>query len=897
MSKAGDAPAGTRSEPIFWPPWGEVDGYPALARYVVPQTVQHAGLRGVAGEKPADLDRATLDMAVAEASFGQLRERGIGYRADFLLERRQRVRDARWVLEGGEANCLDLTLLHASMCFDAGAAPLVVIGHGHACLLLRLGGQEDDDWQDAIHEIDGARRAALPIPGAREEAPGVFTLTNLDAFEEQLDLGRFLLVDSMCVAVGRAAGWEEARASARRRLLAYLRIVDAAWLIASGEVRPLPVPTAHPGIGIYVPGGDLEAERYGSREEVMDDLSTSSGLVVLHGEAGTGKSVLARLAVLGSRHASGWFLDASSASSLIDSLAQAELAELGRSGEGLSSQDREAFALAAVARLRNDAKHEWVVVLDNAEADPRELLDWIPRPTGRQLVLATAIDPRRWIEAGAMPLSLDPLTEGDIRAGSLDEAVVQLIEGRPLLLESIKQLQRAEGSDALLLAARRVEARTDLSSALRGPAMLWGAMAELTGPEEQRLCLLAALLPPDHIPAQPLERLAGAGGGVSRMVGLGLLRASGSSGEMGMHRLMGEAIRHHTTAGQLTDMALAVCAEEEMLGVLEQFGDEDTVNRLRVLLDEADAESRGFDGRLGRAFHGLATVCDLKGETLLSSAMFGRALERLDPGLPEYSLLVADALQGRAREVFQREEVSDAALSEAESWAIEAQQRVLEVGRPDRLGRYVAMQGLIKRRTALLIEDPLERGRALGEALDLLEDADARRRDHAPAEQLRSRYNLAGVRVDMAWCDRESAARLLAEAERIYGSVRDGRVELYGRRRHPFVAACHHGLAKVDYARALLLEAEPRERTRWLRGATASISEALEQRQEYEVDRDRQHTRESLALQAKITLLRLDLASGSLAASEASLSQLAVDLEASAAMGAGLVDANIPTER
>src|SRR5207247_664398 len=103
------------------------------------------------------------------------------------------------------------------------------------------------------------------------------------------------------------------------------------------------------------------------------------GTVVLHGDSGTGKSTIARQVAFDAQFGAAWFLTASDRQALINSLEQAERAELGAGGDSIEHTDRLGYALNALTRLGR-ADDEWVVVLDNADGDPGELMTWLPQP-------------------------------------------------------------------------------------------------------------------------------------------------------------------------------------------------------------------------------------------------------------------------------------------------------------------------------------------------------------------------------------------------------------------------------------------------------------------------------------------------------------------------------------
>lgn len=853
----------------FWPTWGEGDGDQLLAQFVSPATTLPRASLDIIPSQRIGGDGAAADLAVARTSFDELSARGIAAALDpwIPLTTQQQIRDPEWLIANGVGNCLDLTLTHAAMCLQAGAAPHIAVGHGHAFLLLRLGARSDPDWPD----ID-----PLPLWGAsgREQADfgGVYRIDDPASVLSGIEAGELVAIESLAVT-DSAVTFEEATRRGSELIRRGVRLVDVGWLQREGGVAPLDRPEDHAGTGPYVPGGRAESVSYPSRTTVVGDILELTGIVAIYGEQGSGKSTIARGLAAGAPHAAGWFLDASSRQTLINSLAQAELAELNRPGEGLSDQEREGYAYAALSRLQR-ATHPWTVVFDNANGDPLEIRSLVPEPKDGQLLVVTTTEPR-WRKL-AHPIDLDRLDEADVEArvgAGLSHELSELINGRPLMLEAFRSF--SEESGVSLAAVKAPEAEGDLPEAVRGPAALWDAVRSILAEGERSLALRAAYLPPDYLPAALLERLSGTPEGtVERLASLGLLGLEPRTRTATLHRLFGAAIRRDEAADP-AEIAAQLCSDPEVLDLLDRRGDAETIERLAESVKSA--ASSGLDG-LAVGLHGLASVLELKGNTPASAALYELAQPRLEATGEDNVLLVVDCLHGRARLINQQHADDGLLLKRALEWVEEARSLCEREGHAERLGRPLAMKGLLEQKVAKLEPNREQRLRLLQQAQETLREADRLRVefiDEADPERLRSYFNLAGSAIELARADPSRAAEHLDVAAEVYETVAQGRVEIYGRHHHPHIAACLYGLSVVNYFRATLLDVDAEQRTEWLRLAAEVGDRALAQRQAFDGSRDLLDTDKSLKMQAKIALARWSVParhSGELTSFEAELS-------------------------
>ena len=826
-------------EGVVWPAWGFDEGLDRLARYV--STVALPAELADAGELAQD--------DVARDRYERLRGEKLRYAYEPYVpprSNRQQIRDPRLLLRAGVGTCLDLATAYAAMCLEAHAAPLLAVGDGHAWVLLHL---------DALEALRNQR--PMTLPGTEpHDRPGVLRVADLPALREAIEKDASVVaVDA--VRVTRGSSFVDAARHGTALLRSTTRLVDVAWLHGHG-VAPLRAPTRAPGIRPYAPGGRSAVTRYRGRG-LPTELLARPGTIVLHGESGTGKTTIARALAVEQRLGAGWVLNASSRETLVDALAQAELAQRDIGVDELSDQLREGYAYAALDRLRT-TDDEWVVVLDNADGSPRALRGLLPRPRGGQRLIVTTTNGRDWAAAPGVDhrVPLAPLSEEAILEELDGDAVLAAATGGlPLVLEAYRAFLSSEehGATALHTAAQQRS----------GPAALWAALADV-GAFDGRLslCAVAALLPPDRVPATLAERLGDADdGAVGELARRGLLLDSGEAARL--HRLFGAAVREalDADAGELLDgAAVRIATDAEALVLLDRHGDPVTIRSLDRRLGGIDDRTHHPDPTLGRALHGLAAVLELKGDTAGSAALYERAERHLQADTTEERRLLAECLHGRARLVNQRSTRDEPLLRAAVEWTQDAQRLQQGAGNPDGVGKSRALEGLLLQKTVNFAGTKADKLKILLDAKEILEEAHGLREDKLPVghpELLRSEFNLAGNRVELAHLEREHARAHLGRAAEVYRNVDAGRRALYDLERHPHIAACRNGLGIVQYYVSLYVATTAEERTAALRAATGYVEDALAQRQAFDGDDDLADTQKSLALLGKILVARTAL--------------------------------------
>jgi hypothetical protein len=842
------------------------DGVGALARYVSESSLE--GIRALAlrnamqSRRSAD-DPASEDASVAGALYDLMLRLDLdpAYERWSAMKPVQRIRHPQLVIDDGVGNCLEFALMYAAMCLREHVAPLVAIVHGHAFVLLQLGRfVQEPSATPGAPEGEGWPRFTLD--GAREIEPGVHHVTaaNSAPLVDRVATGELVAVNAFDAAEGFSLAEAKGHASARLKD-EWLTLVDVPWLHSQPATGPVAAPASLVTISPYIPGGEDFLIPYESRQAIERDLRDRSGVVVLKGASGSGKSVLARHLAITAAYGTGWFLNASRPQSLINSLAQADLARRDGDTLGKSDVDREEHAQAALIRLAT-APHTWTVVLDNADGDPEKLLRFVPdaTPGRRQLVIVTTTNPAWADQPGVELLELDPLSIAEAEQYLDRDDLIELADGRPLMIHAFAKLiglVEAEALDAAVAAVRE----SDVESEFLAPSVLWTALlARDEMKEDARAFAVAlALLPPDNQPLEALESLRPeALEHLRRFFEAGLIDFDEDEGVARVHRLFGKVIRDDVRVREpeaYRAEALRLARDSRAMALMETNGDLDTTSRLADALIEIDDETAEGNEALGEALHDVGRLLEFQGDTAASAAAYERAQRHLTE-----PLLIANCLQGRARRVNQRPPYLEPAVLEAIKWSQEAQQLIEENADHNQAGRTVAMRGLLLQKLAAIEGHEGEKPALLAEARELIEDAHQRRKawPDTPIEELmRSEFNFGGIEINLAQVHRDNAPDYLQRAEDVYTTVAQRRREVYGIDIHPHIASCQSGLALVGYYRAVLIPASEIERSRWLREATENAAAALRQREVIDGSRDGGEIQKIAFRLVKVALARM----------------------------------------
>jgi hypothetical protein len=853
-------------------------GYAGLARFASVAALEGLALLdrdayvALVPSESVAADGADPVVAVVAHLYEALRDRRYPYNPAWTLGGQQRIREPR-AIQQGSATCLDLALLMGAMCKAASLRPFIAVleGYGdqpgHSLIVVDLRSQAADP-----------ARPASPAQPAREVDWGVWQVGNSAPV---LLRDGVMAVEVTAACRNRNVSFAEAcrlgTASLEQGGYENVHLIDvlaaqrASVAGRTGAPEEVPPAVRRPAVYPNLPPMPHFVD-YPSRAALEAELRGGTGTVVIWGDSGTGKSMLAHHVAATVDHGCGWFLDASSERVLTMALATAEAREAGRDPSSVDGAEAKSLAVNARNRLHG-AAGPWAVVLDNANLRPDELSALRPRPDGNrgQLLMITTTD-RAWAEHADRFVCLSPLAREEVQ-GDLDpSAPLDALGGRPLLVSASRRFRAATGRWWW-----NTEPVSGDDPAGQAPARFWAAVdAELRGFSlAQTAAWAVSWLPPARLPVSVVGDVVGHqefAAPIARLRDLGLVDVE--AGAITMHRLFREAVRVDALARaetEQTPLIHAILTTKSASDVLETAADLESAHEMGDQLAAWPDLNMAITGlhRLARLFERLETAES-------SAGWYQRMLDRMDgPAAQEHQLAVIDALRGRARARMRAvgnmgREQRLREIDEAIEWTIRAGDlcatgtgRTFEVA----ASQVKAMRGLLLRKKADGERaSPEVQLRLLREAEQLLRESAAERRhlvedlDNSPDVD-RSQYNLAGLEVGLARRDAaENAARHLDEADRHYTEILQTRRTRYRTDEMEEVVCCINGQAIVAYYRAMLLELPLTARAAHLRLAADSAHEATLIRQRLTGNVDDINTAKSVALAAKIALARLRVA-------------------------------------
>ncbi|MEU1924613.1 ATP-binding protein [Streptomyces albogriseolus] len=901
-----------------WGPWDVTveDAHRRLARYanadVGALTRHRLWVDGGHHEREEDTHRLLADLYQA------LRDKERPYeKVPWNTGSEQIIRDIRMV-DRSCATCLDLALLYASMCLHKRLRPYIVLLSDpeerlpdHALVLIapkvrvpELGGVRDlTDARHPWRPLD----SATPRTGETHVYFWMPTAAGLDPDALAIDVRQACRHPNADFAAACAEGRELMLRSGYRDIV----LIDILALQTEGYPPFAPLPeTNAPAITSRLPARP-RFHPYAARQKLVDDLVGATGTVVLYGEQGSGKSMLAHQIAAKAQYGSGWFLAANDQAVLTAELGDAEMAEQGVDPSAIDRGTRATFAKLAQARLR-EAPGSWVVVLDNVDVGPDKLTDMpVPLPHKGQLVVVTTTAPE-WLghHPGVVVHRLEPLPDADVKEHLGREAPLEALHGRPLLVSASNRFREATGG-------RDWWTGRDGLTADGAPHVLWAAVRDelAAGQAEDAaaLGLAAALawLPPagldlDVVAPVVATALAAVHGGApepgrlweaaQRLSQLGMVDLR--DGRVLMHRLLRTAVRHDVRARDAAGAAaLLGTVLEELWASIDAVGHAilcdaggpmppaESPVPYGLMLDAEDigtADSSGaLEDLLGahpnsaaatRALHALAGLVERQDEKTAARivAQLRDAAPAADgPAGPR--LMTVNALRSSARAVYRDPAASPGQVTEALGWMERCDVLCAQLpGKPllrdaFRLtgARAQAMYGLLLKKRGASLEGAA-RLAAYRESERLLQRSAAVRAelvgDKDSPDLDRSKFNLAGVSIELAKHDDPACCKQhLDLARSVYQEVLEIRERRLGTRYLEEVACCVNGLGLVAYYEALLLPLSHQQRINRLREAAghASAADALRAHSDGPVDRG--NTLKSVSLSARIALARLGL--------------------------------------
>lgn len=788
---------------------------------------------------------------------------------------RQRIRPSSEVIRT-EGTCLDLAVLFASMCWSVQLRPLIAVGgetNRHAIVIVDL------------HQPLNMSRYPLPTPFSefdRRGAPGLYYVS----FPQVSGLSpRFLAVDLTEATVGGGqsgsaiADFDQALEAGARWLLhnqLSAEIVDP--LHARGAGVPGTTELGAPDVALVpvirtrlsMPPGHFR--EFESRAPLERELAAASETIVLRGESGMGKSMLAARRAAAADHGFGWILNASDAETLMLDLADAERTERDAIADP-STFDRVAYAEMALARLRG-TRAPWVVVLDNANCEPSTLGDWVPTPGPGQTLIVTTTNAAWDGFRGGRTLQVTELHAGEV-AADLPDWVQRLVGGNPHFALAMSKARTA-GAD---FGADRPIAPSDL---------MWEAVEDMLGPGASKAALAMAWLPSCPVAAQTLSAVGvpEAASALTELADVGLVGLTGGGAGL-MHRSFRQARR--APAGDRAALAVVepILSEVRVRTLLVQHADAADLADLRRVL-EAHAEH-------GSAWLGLARAIEYRGgqggvqaaAELAASALGDSVIVDFpDAGLPLDPLDQADCWQLRARWIKDRISSSEDELAMAQDWMRQIRESWSASTDPQqalRASRADAMVGLILVRWARKLAEPDEKRQSLLEAADILQrsyedrvritELLVGRGEDVTDDRDRALFNLVRPYMELGKMSASAeAARYFSECSTIYQKCLEIRQDRFGRSTAiPMIASCKAGIGITQYnvaCKALdealsaagpegeLSDADLDLVTAALRKATRVTIDALSDRVAFEGRHDGSDTVKSLDMLTKIAMLR-----------------------------------------
>ncbi|WP_043603751.1 MULTISPECIES: hypothetical protein [Protofrankia] len=790
-----------------WPDWDTADTA-ALARYVNPESFDDLGVpSGLAfNETDPDLVEAAGREVVRDA-YNALAAMRLRYGFDAWggpHVGRQRIRyPARVRREKG--TCLDLVLMLAGLLLRAQVRPVVaLLDRGqdrHAVLLADVRRPLDKsylrqsaDFRNIVRPRSGAEDGVLELrPGAR-----------LPAWLIPVDVVRVAIEhdDEQSVPFDEAVhgGHDELGKGYATTLLD---------IPSSPHARnPLgkPQDAQSPAIYARLPVLEQAPSDYASRAGIREDLKRGQGRIVLCGEQGMGKSLLAYERARGADAGYGWFLNTSDRLSLRAELARAELEQMSRVGPVTDDADHEPYALAALRRLE-DSDAPWVVVIDNADGPPEKIRDFLPRAVkpGQTLIVTTTNTAWGTFFPGVEPIVVEPLKSTDM--ADLPERLQKVTQGKPLIYEALRRLAAAGAWQPL---AGPGQTGTQES----GTAVVWRLAAGILADDQAALDAAHAVAwaPPVLLPLDDLAAALGLDDSAPldtlRDIGLLATRTQNRVTTVQMHRLLRAEIqkeRHVMTQGASAGLPgwAALASTGPGWQLLTRLADNSTVSDLHASAAQPDSLAGLEPHRHGLVLHGVARVLELRSMVEEASELYAEAGGYFDPARD--APLVAECLYGRARWANQNSKATLDEFDEGLTFASEAERLASTDSTVEgriRAARAMAMRGLLLRKKAGKDGAPEEP--ALAEAMELLQRSlDERRRLNDP-EIDRAEFNMLGTYVRLGkLTGGADAHRWFHAAYEGYSRLREMRLERFHGVVISSIAACTSGRGLTLYYGAL----------------------------------------------------------------------------------------------
>ena len=772
-------------------PWRlDQDGYEGLARYA---STAPLDLVGLAQHDQTDRLQSQGPAAVIEALFAQLVERQWAYNlAPWHAGQGQLIRDAS-AIDRGSGTCLDIALLFCAMAKQSHLRPYLAVARhdgearaDHAFVVVDVSARAEGDRGSPLWR-------GVDLPGLEAHEGDVWA--RFDAGVPRVP-DHWLALDMTEAFRGRSRSQDVTRA----RQLAdehlngstfdFIDLVDIVTAHRIGaEELPAPQDVDRPAIYRRIPRVS-GVRRLPSRLRLVEELSERSGVVILLGPPGSGKSVTALQSAIAAAAGAGWVLDASDPGTLRVELAEAAMEDLGQDPSGLDGNEIGAYAGVARERL-HASKNRWVVVADNADAEPRTYEGLLPRTQRGQLLLVTSTnaDWRAWASThGAVVHEIPPLELAERREWLNDDSV-HVPPDTPLELSLAGRLSRHTALPPTCTLATLVDTAISL---LDSPG--------------RRQAVAYAWLPPVAVPPTHVSEALGSPDAASThtLADVGLVEER--DGAWVMHRQVRQAVRELVDDAPAS-VVVALMTSTRTAAAFQTSSSMRDLDEIHRLVETSELS----DGAVARVLFALGTSQERK-NTQASASWFEAALERMgaSPGSAIEAARRAGALQGIARASLRaRSGIQEARTlitevgSLAAQWPEDHDMKVAD-------SRAEAMIGLLDRQLAAGLKDAKARKRALTDALERIKESARTRAELVDPDSPdidRSLFNIPGTLLQLAKDepDQSEVVSLLAQADDLYAKVHETRARRYRTHDSEEVTATVYGQALISYYRAVLL--------------------------------------------------------------------------------------------
>jgi hypothetical protein len=703
-----------------WPDWQlNPDSYRTsmqnLARYVSPAQLRGLGLglRALAGEfdygSEASVGATASQVEHARGLAEVLAARDVSYALEPFnpsVAGGQIVRTTSELLEGRQGTCLDFAVSLAALCVQARIPVTLAVAlpnsrrsSAHAFVLV----QQVHDSQD-------------DPPGlVRSE---IYSQQDFRVWEKAFrEKGQFVehhLIDPTPLQTQSYAGTLDERNARTLDWLSgpggvvYTVAVQHALLdlgISHDESPFFELPRARRDLGLtaWLPDLPQDVEPFPSREARRSELPVEGSAVIV-GPKGAGKSTLALLRAQQTEGGRGWFLDGSDRTTLLRSLASAEAQCRGTNPDNDQSDNLVTLAARARDRLARTGR-PWVVVIDNADAEPGDIMDLLPVPGTGQLVIVTSTEPSWTARPGWRAVQLSPLERTELSAADQRLALAD-----DELLPGLIRIARHCDPDVLASSRQRAAGPKRLIAAL---LVTMAQAAGDSGADVEAAMTAASFMPAEEVTVGWLAEaqfdgdVARTERAVQHAAQLGLLEYSRRSlgprddteAPLWMHRLLRTAVRE-LREEPAAETGFRVLASHKASHRLQRYSETELDELNDFLRQAADSHHSHLFAQAAAAVMDMLEPRGRK-KVNLAGELAAMAQPVLDRQAADYVDLICTFLMARARVVSHDADASIEDIEKAITLCLEAV--AVAPGVKEYLllrGRAEAMRGILLRKLA-----------------------------------------------------------------------------------------------------------------------------------------------------------------------------------------------------